>query len=371
LLYVSNQAAAVGDELVGKRIEFRATQLATVAVAMVGIALAARPVAAEDVHCPPHRGKTTVNGNLLVAASCELDETHVKGNVLLFAGGSLVADEATIDGNIEAYTAFEVELVDSRVRGNVELVELVGDSSSFIESRVDGDVELRGNRSFVLLEDNEVDSIEALQNIGGLHIIDNEVKGDLTCRDNSPAPTGGANEVRGDEQGQCLNLAERKDEDEDGGEEDDDEEDDDDTPGGSGGSVVPGGTSGGGSGSGSGSNGASGGNAGGSGSSGGSGSDVPPINLINEPSGGGGSTDLLTLLATSVLLVGLRKWRPRGRRLAGSAQPRLQPLEIASPRSHLRASWSSTCDSPHSATKSFTTPTRSRSAAWPRSRALQ
>jgi hypothetical protein len=277
-----------------------------VAAAMAVVALSAGPVAAQDVHCPPHRGKTTVNGNLLVAASCELDETRVKGNVLLYAGGSLVANEANIDGNIEAQTAFQVELIDSRVKGNVELVELVGDSSSFIESRVDGNLELRANRSFVLLENNEFDSIEALQNTGGLHIIDNEVKGDLTCRDNNPAPTGGSNEVKGGEQGQCQNLGERKDEDED------DDEDDDDTPAGASGSVVPGGaSSGGGGSSGSGSSGGSSGSSGssGSGSSGGSGSDVPPINLINEPPGGGGSTDLLTLLAISVLLVRQRRWR--------------------------------------------------------------
>ena len=258
--------------MVGKRIEFVATRLATATAAMVVVALAARPAAAEDVHCPPDRGKTTVNGNLLVAASCELDETRVKGNVLLFAGGSLVARDATIDGNVEAHTAFEVELIDSRVRGNVELVELVGDSSSFIDTRVDGDLELRRNRSFVLLDDNEVDSIEALQNTGGLHIFANEVRGDLTCRDNDPAPTGGANDVRGGEQGQCRNLVEHN------VAVSNDDSDNDDTPG-----VSSGGASG--------------------GADSGSDSDIPPINLINEPSGGGGNADLLTLLAASVLLV--------------------------------------------------------------------
>jgi hypothetical protein len=266
---------------------------------MITVALAAQQVAAADVHCPPHRGEITVNGNLLVAAPCELDETRVKGNVLLFAGGSLVADEAVIDGNIEGETAFEVELVDSRVRGNIELVGLVGDTSSFINSRVDGNLKLRANRSFVLLEDNEVDSIEALLNTGGLHIVDNEVKGDLTCRDNIPAPTGGDNEVRGGEKGQCRNLAEPQGPGDDSEDEGDDEENDDDTPGEPTGPIAPGGASGGGSGAGSGS----------SGSGTGTGSDIPPINLIREPSGGGGSTDLLTLLAASLLLVRPRRGR--------------------------------------------------------------
>jgi hypothetical protein len=289
-----------------------------VAAAIVVVALSARPVAA-DVHCPPHRGETTVQGNVLVVAACELDETRVKGNVVLYTGGSLAADEATIDGNIEAHTAFEIELVDSRVRGNIELVELVGDSSSIIDSRVDGNLELRRNRSFVLLEDNEVDSIEALQNTGGLHIVDNEVKGDLTCTDNDPAPTGGNNEVKGGEQGQCRDLVQRKDEDEDD-DEDDDERDDDDTPGGSSGPVAPGSASGSGSNSGSGSSGAPGSDSNpgsGSGNSDSdSGSDIAPINLIMEPSGGGGSTDLLTLLAASLLLVWPRRGRTRGRRFA-------------------------------------------------------
>jgi hypothetical protein len=95
--------------------------------------------------------------------------------------------------------------------------------------------------------------------------------------------------VKGGEQGQCQNLVERN------VAVSSDDSEDDDTPGESSGSDAVGGASGGGIDSGTDPD-----------------SDVPPINLINEPSGGGGTTDLLTLLAVSVLLAWPRRWRTRG-----------------------------------------------------------
>lgn len=175
------------------------------------------PAIAQDVVCLPGSspGATTVRGNLLVATPCELNGTQVNGNVQVFGGGSLVARGITVDGNLEARTAFEIELVESRIRGNLLFVELVGDESAILESRIDGNVLLERNRSFLALADNEIDSdVAARDNNGGLELIDNEIDGNLDCRGNNPPPTGRGNDVEGDVGGQCRNLR-RPDDDED------------------------------------------------------------------------------------------------------------------------------------------------------------
>jgi hypothetical protein len=180
---------------------------AVTAIAAV-CALTTCPATAQDLNCPSVPGVRSIDGNLVIAVPCVLNGTRVRGNVTLFTGGSLFAREVRIDGNLEARTAFEVDLIDSRIDGNVDLVELVGDSSTIIDSRVEGKIHLRGNRSFVQLYENDVDSdIEAFDNTGGLDMVDNDVRGGLKCRDNNPSPTGIDNEVRGNEEGQCEDLA--------------------------------------------------------------------------------------------------------------------------------------------------------------------
>lgn len=55
-----------------------------------------------DVNCPPDLGAVTVDGNVLVSGPCRLQGTTVIGNVLLYSGGSLVAQNSRIDGNSQA-----------------------------------------------------------------------------------------------------------------------------------------------------------------------------------------------------------------------------------------------------------------------------
>ena len=100
-----------------------------VAVFILGASFAAT-VEARDVDCTGNLGAVELAGNLNVAGRCRLAGTDVKGKVVLFAGGSLVARNARIRGNVEAKRADFVDVDKTVIEGNVRLDELVGDSST-------------------------------------------------------------------------------------------------------------------------------------------------------------------------------------------------------------------------------------------------
>ena len=49
-------------------------------------------------------------------------------------------------------------------------------------------------------------SIQVFQNTGGVNIASNRVNGNLQCKENRPAPTGGGNVVQGNKEDQCARL---------------------------------------------------------------------------------------------------------------------------------------------------------------------
>jgi hypothetical protein len=174
------------------------------------VSLTASPAAvlADDVNCPPNLGRVTIDGNVLVAAPCRLDGTTVKGNVHLYAGGSLIArGDVRIEGSIQAENSDYVDLADTFVNGNIQLDNLVGDRSVIERSRVGGSIQLKTNRSRLEVLGNTVDSdVQAFGNRGGVVIADNVIDGNLQCKENDPAPAGGNNRVQGNREDQCANL---------------------------------------------------------------------------------------------------------------------------------------------------------------------
>jgi uncharacterized protein (TIGR03382 family) len=163
---------------------------------------------ADDVNCPPDLGAVTIDGNVLVAAPCRLDGTTVKGNVHLYAGGSLIARNADIDGNIQAENADYIDVIDSFVNGSIQLDDLVGDISNVTNSEINGNIQLKDNRSRLEISGNTVGAdIQAFDNSGGVDISDNTVNGNLQCKSNDPAPTGANNQVSGNKEDQCANLS--------------------------------------------------------------------------------------------------------------------------------------------------------------------
>jgi hypothetical protein len=164
-------------------------------------------VAAQDAHCTRALGDVEVRGDLNIAARCELTGTEVRGNVTLFSGGSLLASDVRIRGNLEATRADFVAIEGSRIDGNVELDELVGDTSSIQSSDLRGNVSLTGNRSALEILNNDIDgNVRASGNTGGLTISGNSIDGHLECSGNTPAPVGVGNRVKRASRDQCRNL---------------------------------------------------------------------------------------------------------------------------------------------------------------------
>jgi uncharacterized membrane protein YgcG len=227
---------------------------------------------ADDVDCPPALGAVTVDGNVLIAAACTMEGTTVTGNILLYAGGSLVARGLNVEGNIQADDADYVDIMESEIDGSIQLDGLVGDASNITSNRINGNIQLDDNRSRLEVLDNTVGAdLQAFANSGGVVIADNTVDGNLQCKENDPAPVGSNNRVSGNTEDQCANLQ-----------------------------PAGGDNSGAGSGSGSGD--------GGSAGSGGSGNEV-----ANGGSGGGGSFSPLSLGVLLSLFIASSALRPASR----------------------------------------------------------
>jgi len=180
----------------------------TASVGLLLLAAAAGPARGDDVNCPPFLGNVTIDGNVLVAGACRLDGTTVIGNVHLYAGGSLIArDGVRIEGSIQGENADFIDLADTRVNGNIQLDNFVGDRSIVNQSSIGGSIQLKANRSRIEVVDNTVDAdVQAFENRGLVLIAGNVVGGNLQCKENDPPPAGGNNAVEGSKEDQCASL---------------------------------------------------------------------------------------------------------------------------------------------------------------------
>jgi hypothetical protein len=175
------------------------------ACALAAFGLHIGNASAEDSNCLLDIGDVIVVGNVLIATSCELTGTEVRGNVILFAGGSLIARDVRIRGRLEGRRADFVDMETSRVDGSITLEEMVGDLSTLELSDFRGDILLSGNRSGLEIVDNEIArTLQATGNTGGLLIAGNSIGEDLECTGNTPTPEVIGNRVDGDAEGQCA-----------------------------------------------------------------------------------------------------------------------------------------------------------------------
>lgn len=177
-------------------------------VGFLFLAAASGPARGDDVNCPPSIGDVTIDGNVQVAAPCRLDGTTVIGNVHLYAGGSLTArDGVRIEGSIQGENADFIDLADTRVNGNIQLDNFVGDRSIVNGSSIGGSIQLKANRSRIEVIDNTIDAdVQAFENRGLVLIAANVVGGNLQCKDNDPPPAGGSNIIQGNKEDQCASL---------------------------------------------------------------------------------------------------------------------------------------------------------------------
>jgi subtilisin family serine protease len=139
-----------------------------------------------DVTCTAYLGAITVD-NLIVPEgfACTLAGTIIAGNIKVESGAILNASNILVGGNLQADGAASVNVNDSTVGGSLQVVK--GGANLLSSSFINGDVRFFGNK-------------------GGITISNNTIRGNLQCKENDPAPTGGGNIVQGNKEDQCSGL---------------------------------------------------------------------------------------------------------------------------------------------------------------------
>lgn len=166
----------------------------------------AAPAAAEEFICTGSLGPV-YKDNVFVpdGASCALDRTRLKGNLVVGRGASVRAVGVSINGNVQAEGATHVALGGfSTVGGSVQIVQ--GGGATIDRNRIKGDLQFESNVAALSATGNTIGgSLQAFQNLGGLTLVNNRMNGNLQCKENVPAPVGSGNRSPSKED-QCARL---------------------------------------------------------------------------------------------------------------------------------------------------------------------
>lgn len=139
-----------------------------------------------DFNCNGVVKNRTIDDNVKITQQCTLENVTVKGNVMVHSNAQATLLNSRIDGNLESKGNFKTVLAtNNTIDGNIQLKE--GQQIQLRNNRVDGNIELEKNRSSILVQSNVVD-------------------GNLKCESNNQTPKGGQNHVKGNKEGQCRSL---------------------------------------------------------------------------------------------------------------------------------------------------------------------
>jgi len=183
------------------------TRLALAAMtAVAAVGFLPSQASADERSCNGSLGAITVD-NLRVpqGATCNLDGTKVKGQIVVNRAATLRAERVNVIGNVQGENARRVAVRGSEVGGSIQVVQ--GMFAIVARTQVKGDILYDDNTRALEARSNRVGgNIQAFQNTGGVEISTNRVDGNLQCKENVPRPTGGGNIVQGNKEDQCRNL---------------------------------------------------------------------------------------------------------------------------------------------------------------------
>ncbi len=117
--------------------------------------------------------------------TCTLGRTRVLGNVKIETGATLNASYVNVDGNLQADKAASINVFHSTFRGSIQVKE---------------------SGSVLLNEIHAQGNVEVHKTLNSSMISNNTIGGNLHCKENVLAPTGGANLVLGNKEEQCMDL---------------------------------------------------------------------------------------------------------------------------------------------------------------------
>lgn len=171
-----------------------------------GAALFVPSALAEEFRCTGAVGAVALD-NIFVpdGTRCVLNRTRAKGNVVVGRGASLSATSVSINGNLQAEGAASV-VVNGRSTfgGSVQIVQ--GNNASIDDARIDGDILFDEQTGPLSASANTIGgNLQAFKNYAGVNLRNNRIKGNLQCKENIPAPTGGGNRASSKED-QCARL---------------------------------------------------------------------------------------------------------------------------------------------------------------------
>ncbi len=138
-------------------------------------------------------------------AACELFGTRLKGSIKSGALSTVVAVDVAVDGDLQADgSALVVVEGASSFGGSVQIKQ--GGAATVLDAGITGDLQLDAMAGSLLADGNRIGgSLQAVGNRGGLALFDNQMNGNLQCKENQPAPTGSGNVVASKED-QCAGL---------------------------------------------------------------------------------------------------------------------------------------------------------------------
>jgi subtilisin family serine protease len=117
--------------------------------------------------------------------TCTLGRTRVLGNVKIETGATLNASYVNVDGNLQADKAASINVFHSTFRGSIQVKE---------------------SGSVLLNEIHAQGNVEIYKTLNSSMMSNNTIGGNLQCKENVLAPTGGGNLVLGNKEEQCIDL---------------------------------------------------------------------------------------------------------------------------------------------------------------------
>jgi hypothetical protein len=178
----------------------------SLSAATLAVLMASAPAAAEERICTGLIRAVYLD-NIFVpdGASCVLDGTRAKGNIVVGNGATLSARSVSINGNLQGEGAESVRVFGrSTFGGSVQLVQ--GGTASIEYARINGDILFDENTGLMNANNNTLGgNLQAFKNMGGVTLSRNVMKGNLQCKENIPAPTGVGNKAASKED-QCARL---------------------------------------------------------------------------------------------------------------------------------------------------------------------
>lgn len=180
-------------------------KLAVLTALVSGTVLVAPALADERTCEGTITGASLDNVRVPQGATCELRNSRLNGTMLVERDATLGMIATTVNGNVQREGARSVRVRDSEIGGAFQIKH--GGAVKLLRTAVKGTILLDSNAGAIRLAGNSTDdSIQVFQNRGGVSVVGNRVNGNLQCKENDPAPIGGANEVQGVKEDQCAAL---------------------------------------------------------------------------------------------------------------------------------------------------------------------